>query len=81
MSSREARRNKAFQSKQGGTHSAHMNRSYIGDGKRCVPFKAHNTVETPATSFSGAQELTWLGERALCWMQLARGGWRTRCLP
>jgi len=44
-----------------------------------VPFRADNSIETPATSSSGVQGLTWLGERALCWMQLAGGGWRTRC--
>lgn len=54
MSNREARRKKAFQSKQGVTHSAHMNKSCIGDGKWCVPFRAKNSIETSAASFSGA---------------------------
>lgn len=79
-SSRQARRNKAFQSKQGGPHSAHTNTSCIGDGKCRVPFRADDSVEIPVTSSSGAlkSSMAW-GEGSVS--AAAGGGWRTRCPP
>lgn len=46
-----------------------------------MPFGAGNRPETSASSSSGTQKLPRLGQRALDWVQLARGGRKTCCLP